>query len=517
MVIFYYIKGRLENNWVNTKSIINKFKKENITLSEYKRLRNEIKDDFVYYSLFEYIYEKSHKIKEYNRESSGAIYTPYNIVKMMVDNALDKIDKDLWNAKILEPSSGSGNFVQVLFESILARLKKAYPEKQENEIKTHIAENIIYISEFNPYALITSAYRIYDLYGVLLKNTYLGNSLLWLNEELIDKKPDKYYQLNKVIINMGDNDLEGCLKNAKNIITKFDFNKEKFDLVIGNPPYGNILNPEFKKSLADGYSNIALSFFDMGFNLLNESGVLSYIAPHSFSRANGNKKWRKKIYDNKSLNELIDCGNPFYDITLETVIYVLTKEENESVKLSSLKDKGYAYTADYEKLFYKDTYRFIMYYDDEYERIQSLPNLTYPFGGKRGKDMNKKDLLLMPDKNSLWVILGKNISKNGLININNYDRYIDSDSVDEKYILKNDSLAITQFGTNLKAVILRESHYPSGGVVLVTHDGLSMSDAKDYLNQEYINYYLKRYILNNADLTVHLDGIYLKEIPYSII
>lgn len=184
--------------------------------------------------------------------------------------------------------------------------------------------------------------------------------------------------------------------------------------------------------------------------------------------------------------------------------------------LSSLKDKEYRYSAEYEKVFYPDTYRFIMYYDDEYERIQSQPDLVYPFGGRRGEDINKKELLLEPAKHTLWFILGKNISKKGLININNYDRYISVDKIKDKYVLREETLAITQFGSNLKATELNKEHYPSGGVVLISHDRLSIKEAKEYLNKDYINYYLKRYILNNADLTVHLDGLYIKEIPYKI-
>lgn len=498
------------------KEIIKKIKKENISLSEYKNLRPVINNDFIYYSLFEYIYEKNHKIEEYKRENSGAIYTPYHIVEMMVDNAIKKIKKNLWEAKILEPSSGSGNFVEVLFLKILNILKKEYPDKEDEEIKKHIAENIIYVSEFNPYALITSVYRIYDIYGVLLKNTYLGNSLLWSNNHLINKYSNSYYQLNKVDIFLVENDLEKCLLNSNEIMSKKDFKSESFDLIIGNPPYGNILNNEFKKDISDKHSNVALNFFDIGFDLLNYDGVLSYIAPHSFSRANGNSDWREKIYKNKNLNELVDCGNPFYDITLETVIYTLTKNENKFVKLSSLKDKEYNYTVDYDKLFYHNNYRFIMYYDDKYEKIQKLPNLTYPFNGRRGKDMDKGSLLNAPEKDSLWVILGKNISKNGLVNVNNYDKYIRINDIEEKYRLTDKSLAITQFGTNLKAAILNENNYPSGGIVLVSHSDLSIEEAKDYLNKDFVNYYLKRYILNNADLTVHLDGIYIKEIPYEL-
>ena len=36
-----------------------------------------------------------------------------------------------------------------------------------------------------------------------------------------------------------------------------------------------------------------------------------------------------------------------------------------------------------------------------------------------------------------------------------------------------------------------------------------------YLNKSSVNEYLKKYILNGAELTVHLDGKYLKQIPFT--
>ncbi len=498
------------------KKIINLIKKENINIDKYIDLREEINDDFIYYSLFEHVYEKSHNIKEYNRESTGAIYTPKEIVELMINKSIKKLECNLWDSKILEPSSGSGNFVQLLFEKLLKEIKNKYPQKTELEIKKYIADNIIYISELNPYALITTIYRIYDLYGVILKNTYLGNSLLFNYLKLINIENNSYYQLEKITVNLF-NDLKNNLENIKEVITKKEpCNFTQFDLVIGNPPYGNLLDKKFKSHIHDNYSNIALNFFDTGSKLLKEKGVLCYIAPHSFTRSNSNSKWRKEIFEKKYLNELIDCGNPFYDITLETVIYIFKKDNNKKVKLSSLKDKSFQYLADYEKVFKKDSYRFILYYDKNYEKIQNLSNLTYPFNGKRGHDLSKKELEETKAKNNLWFILGKNISKNGLININNYDKYINLNNIKENKIINQETLAITQFGTNLKAAILNEDCYPSGGVVLISHDNLTIKEAKDYLNSEHINYYLKRYILNNADLTVHLDGVYLKEIPYKI-
>ncbi len=503
---------------MDIKKLVNRIKKENFTVEEYKAIRKEIDNDFVYYSLFEHVFEKSHDIDYYKRENSGAIYTPEHIVELMVDSSFVKMEEDLWNCKVLEPSAGSGNFVQVVFEKLVMGIKNQHPEKSVHEIMERIATHILYVSELNIYALLTTVYRIKDLYNVTLKNVFWGNSLLWSPTNLIDNKnEDMYLHLKKIEVDFAEEELGLMLLTPEKFYSERQFESTDFDLIIGNPPYGNLLPAYFKKLIADKHSNVALNFFDIFIDRLKEKGVLSFIAPHSFTRANGNKKWRQSVFNDQYLFELIDCGNPFYDITLETVIYNLKKDTQATVKLSSLKDKGYTYEVNFEKLFKEDTFRFILYYDDEYERIQKLPNLIYPFGGKRGKDVNKKELQKEPSENSLWVILGKNISKNGLVNVNNYDCYIDKDRAIDKNILKNDVLAITQFGTNLKAAVLDKECYPSGGVVVVSHDGLSIDKAKDYLNESYINYYLKRYVLNNADLTVHLDGVYLKEIPYNIL
>ena len=78
------------------------------------------------------------------------------------------------------------------------------------------------------------------------------------------------------------------------------FDMKGFDLIIGNPPYGNLLDKELKIKLKDKYGNIALNFINHFYKLLTNNGLLYFIVPHSFSRAGqGALVWRKEIIENK--------------------------------------------------------------------------------------------------------------------------------------------------------------------------------------------------------------------------
>ncbi len=94
---------------------------------------------------------------------------------------------------------------------------------------------------------------------------------------------------------------------------------------------------------------------------------------------------------------------------------------------------------------------------------------------------------------------------------NGYDKY----SNDSKCSLIDDCVAITQFGINLKATLVPKGCILSGGVVLISHKDMTKEEAISYLNKSSVNEYLKKYILNGAELTVHLDGKYLKQVPFT--
>lgn len=390
------------------------------------------------------------------RSESGSFYTPEWIVRVMVKRALDSMEKPLDSIRILEPSCGSGNFLEIIVQEMMLRTGKS--------AKT-LLETQIFGYDNSVKAVKKAKIRLFNVFGVEAKNIIHTDSLK---------------------------------------------EQTQFDLIIGNPPYGNLLSEEYKKNINDKYNNIALNFLDHCFEQLLDKGIVYFIVPHSFSRAGaGAKTWRKKVYENHALFEVIDVGNPFFDITLEQVIIGLKKSKNTTIQTHSIRRNETGYLVPYEKFYHINDYRWILYYDAHYESIMAQ-NPDFPFHGKRGKDVDKKILQTTKQENNYWIILGKNITKDGLKHITNYDRY----TTDRTFLLNKEVVAITQFGTNLKATLLPRNVVPSGGVVIISHENLTQEETINYLNCQETNDFLIKYVLNCAELTVHLDGKYLKEIPY---
>jgi len=102
-----------------------------------------------------------------------------------------------------------------------------------------------------------------------------------------------------------------------------------FDVIVGNPPYGNILSKIEKDIYVNWKFNIAAAFIYRGINLLQDgSTFFSFIVPKSMSYSNGWTRVAELILP--GLLKLVDCGKAFQEVKLEQVIFVLKKQEKTS-------------------------------------------------------------------------------------------------------------------------------------------------------------------------------------------
>tara|TARA_A100001015_G_scaffold321050_1_gene449851 strand:- start:172 stop:1482 length:1311 start_codon:yes stop_codon:yes gene_type:complete len=119
--------------------------------------------------------------------------------------------------------------------------------------------------------------------------------------------------------------------NKLSLINKnfFDSNLEKFDLVIGNPPFyiiskNNISNKYHK--FFDGRPNIFLLFIIDSLKKLNDNGLLCFVLPVNFLNCIYYDKLRNFINCNYYIINIINCETSnFIDTQQETIILILQK------------------------------------------------------------------------------------------------------------------------------------------------------------------------------------------------
>lgn len=127
--------------------------------------------------------------------------------------------------------------------------------------------------------------------------------------------------------------IKECLNNLKKICHKYHLNNVNFDLlnkdaltvnkydgkmdyVLGNPPYVRVhnLKNEYQKVKKfsfskKGMTDLYIAFYEIGLNMLNNSGTLCYISPNSFYNSLAGSKFRKYLEENHNLEALMDLGH----------------------------------------------------------------------------------------------------------------------------------------------------------------------------------------------------------------
>ena len=168
--------------------------------------------------------EDNIKPKEKEKKQYGEVFTPMKLV----NEILDKLPSEVWynkDYKWLDPANGMGNFPIAIYMRLNETLKNIIVD--ENERKKHILKNMIYMVEINP------------------KNIEITKQLF------------SNYEIN----------LE-CADFLK-FDSKEKWNIEKFDIIIGNPPF----------NIEKSTKSISIQFIDIILNkYLKYNGFLAIIS-----------------------------------------------------------------------------------------------------------------------------------------------------------------------------------------------------------------------------------------------
>ncbi|MFX1420337.1 MAG: Eco57I restriction-modification methylase domain-containing protein [Promethearchaeota archaeon] len=233
----------------------------------------------------------------------------YNTILLSDLDELTKFDEEikyklielLLNATICDPACGSGGFLLSAASIIYNTLSRLKNHLSNIQIKNKILENL-----FGS-----------DINGLAIKLCTL-KLLRWYNIE--DKA-----ELESIMPILNSN-----LRIQNSIINK---KFPKFDLIIGNPPYGNILNQKDKEFLSKEnifFNDIYCTFLLKA--LKWSKGVIGFLVPKSFLLRQGYIKFRSDLLSQANILKIFDIGSKiFKKATNEVQIIIYENKISNSV------------------------------------------------------------------------------------------------------------------------------------------------------------------------------------------
>lgn len=238
-----------------------------------------------------------------SKKEKGQYMTPEKIVVMILDD-IGYAGDEVLAKKIMEPSFGDGAFLSEIIKRIVkAGRKQSLPEKELSGI---IQNNV---------------------FGIEKDEKIYKKAIGRLNGILEEYKIPKIEW--KSLIN-GDT------------LTEWEKHKEKYDYVVGNPPFVRIHNiPEGYRDIvksfqfSDGMADLYVIFYEIGINMLGENGKLGFISPNTFIRNASQQRFRDFLINNKYISAIYDFGASkiFPNADTYTCICLIDKEkEKKNIK-----------------------------------------------------------------------------------------------------------------------------------------------------------------------------------------
>jgi len=300
-------------------------------------------------------------------KEAGTVSYTYQMPESIRTHA-KKLDEALANIKICDPAIGSGAFpVGMMQEIIKAReVLTTYlgssADRTTYHFKRQAIQESIYGVDIDPGAIDIAKLRLW-LSLVVDEDDYhhikplpnldykivCGNSLLSVQKDLFNLELFQKLEALKTAYFDETNPTKKLEQRAEigAIITQLTGDHSQFDMqiyfsevfhgnggfdvVIGNPPYVRQERIKaYKEDLQKHYpavyagtADLFVYFYAQGFGILKERGVLTFITPNKFMRANYGKKLRDYLASKTCLQTLIDFGDlPVFDATTYPMITI---------------------------------------------------------------------------------------------------------------------------------------------------------------------------------------------------
>ncbi|MBA4417122.1 MAG: hypothetical protein C0392_04315 [Syntrophus sp. (in: bacteria)] len=212
-----------------------------------------------------------------------------------------------------------------------------------------------------------------------------------------------------------------------------------FDIVIGNPPYVQIQKysgmqeqQDWERQQYKTYArtgDVYCLFYERGYRMLGNNGVLTFITSNKWMRANYGKAMRRFFTNNGAISQLIDFGDsPIFENATTYTNILIWKKNGENVKTKAWDlSKAYKNDASLDDLLDEQGEREPLFNEDSFvivedrqrgikKRIEEIGtplrdwDITIKYGIKTGLNeafiinSKKKDELIAEDPKSTEII-----------------------------------------------------------------------------------------------------------------
>ena len=238
-----------------------------------------------------------------NLKLKGQYFTPNDVAHYLTEKSIEQIPQD---SRILDPACGSGQFLICAYKILYKK----------------------YIKKFHDAAQCAS-YIISRLYGIDLDPIAVT----------IAK-----YNLSRIAhCDINDTKIAICDFLNKEI-SLFDQHlfQNKFDAIIGNPPWRSKFTLEEKKyyrthyySIQSGLNTFTL-FIERSLEFLKTNGILAYLLPEAFLNIKAHMTSRRFILDNTSIRFIDLWGEKFKGVFAPSTSIILQRKESTKCRSSNI-------------------------------------------------------------------------------------------------------------------------------------------------------------------------------------
>lgn len=314
------------------------------------------------------------------RKSSGAYYTPEKVVNELIDSLYEN-DADLKGKTICDPCCGTGNFLLSLGTRGM---------DYANLYGQDVDPISVFLSRINVALMAPEMSALEIRSRIITGNTY------------------------------------------------FETFAQKFDVIVGNPPWGSDFSEEealqcrrlFKTAVGKSIESYDL-FVEKALSMLNPKGVLAFVLPEAILGVASHDAVRKQILASCSFRFISYLGNVFSGVQCPSIILGVVLDDEKTVVGCKVSTGEHTFVISEPRTFSDGILSF--HVSDEEKRclhaISSIQNVTCLKGNAKFAlgivTGNNKEYISAEKREDNEIILkGSDIQRYGMVPSGNYIRFV---------------------------------------------------------------------------------------------